>query len=272
MITSTGNDRIKNIIKLSTSTKARREQNAFVSEGVKMFIEAPLARIKEVYVSEDLVGKITRVIESSEECEEKDLYEKCRKKLDERGYETVSDQVFNKISDTVTPQGILCVIKKDIQDVGRIIEKNKGKDLRVLVVENIRDPGNLGTMIRTMEAAGFNLMLASEGTVDMYNPKVIRSTMGSVFRVPVVYTGDLARDIGLLKEAGVRVYAAHLKGQRFHNEVKAAGRVAVMIGNEARGLSDEAAALADEYIKIKMHGQVESLNAAVAAAVLMFGI
>ncbi len=270
MITSNSNNKIKNIIKLCTSSKARREQNAFVAEGVKMFIEAPLARIKEVYVSEDLLDKITGVIENTEKDLDTTLYAECRKKLEKTAYETVSRQVFSKISDTVTPQGILCVMEKDIQNIGEMIEGHKDKDLRVLVVENIRDPGNLGTMIRTMEAAGCDFMLASEGTVDVYNPKVIRSTMGSVYRIPVIYSDDLIRDLKLLKEAGVKLYAAHLKGRDLLNEVAYPERMGIMIGNEAAGLSDEAAGLADRLIRIPMEGQVESLNAAVAAALLLY--
>lgn len=259
MITSNSNNKIKNIIKLCTNSKARREQNAFVAEGVKMFIEAPSARIKEVYVREDFFDKITGVTDKS-----------CLNKLENTGYETVSTQVFNKISDTVTPQGILCVIERDTQDIEKAITDHEGRDLRVLVVENIRDPGNLGTMIRTMEAAGYDLMLASEGTVDVYNPKVIRSTMGSVYRIPVIYSDDLIRDLKLLKEAGVKLYAAHLKGRDFDVGTDHTGRTGIMIGNEAAGLSDEVSGLADELVKIPMKGQVESLNAAVAAALLLY--
>lgn len=127
-------------------------------------------------------------------------------------------------------------------------------------------------MIRTMEAAGCNLMLASMGTVDVYNPKVIRSTMGSVYRIPVIYSDDLIRDLNILKGSGVRLYAAHLKGRSYYNEIGYTDRTGILIGNEAAGLSDEVSAAADELVKIPMQGQVESLNAAVAAALLMFAI
>ena len=257
MITSTSNNKIKNVIKLCTSSKARREQNAFVAEGVKMFIEAPLARIKEVFVSEDLAGR---------------LGDECLRKLEETGYETVSSQVFSKISDTVTPQGILCIIEMDKQDLKEVIDDHKDSRFKVLIVENIRDPGNMGTMIRTMEAAGYDFMLASEGSVDVYNPKVIRSTMGSIYRIPVIYSDDLKRDIDLLKGEGVRFLAAHLNGQDLTKGTDHGNRLAVMIGNEAAGLSREISDKADELVRIPMKGQVESLNAAVAAAVLMFAI
>ena len=270
MITSTTNNKIKNIIKLCTGSKARREQNAFVAEGVKMFIEAPLARIREVYVNEGLLDKITYVTQNRAGDTESDLYRECLNKLKSSGYETVNDKVFNRISDTVTPQGILCVIENTPQDIEKMAGDHRKGDLKILVVENIRDPGNLGTMIRTMEAAGYDFMLASEGTVDVYNPKVIRSTMGSIYRVPVIYSTDLNRDIDLLKKEGVKFLAAHLNGQDLTKGVDYGNRVAVMIGNEAAGLSMEISEKADELVRIPMKGQVESLNAAVAAAVMMY--
>lgn len=272
IITSISNNKIKNIIKLCTGSRARREQNAFVAEGVKMFIEAPSARIKEVYVSEDLLNKITYVIQNETADPDASLYTECAKKLENTGYELVTPKVFSRISDTVTPQGILCVMEKDTQDIGKMTEIHKEGDLRILVVENIRDPGNMGTMIRTMEAAGYDFMLASEGSVDVYNPKVIRSTMGSIYRIPVIYSDDLKRDIDLLKGEGVRFLAAHLNGQDLTKGADHGNRLAVMIGNEAAGLSREISDKADELVRIPMKGQVESLNAAVAAAVLMFAI
>ena len=117
-----------------------------------------------------------------------------------------------------------------------------------------------------------NLILASRDTVDVYNPKVIRSTMGSVYRVPLFYSDDLERDIVKLKSFGVKFYAAHLKGKSFYNEVEYPDKTAIMIGNEGNGLSDRISLLSDEYIKIPMAGQLESLNASVAAAILMYSI
>ena len=272
MITSISNGRIKNIIQLNTSSRARREQNAFVAEGPKMFIEAPSLRIKEVYLSEELLGKINTALNSDNSDTEAEILIKCAHKLKETGYTEVNRQIFKKISDTVTPQGIISIIEKNNCEVQELVGAGEDKPLHVLVIENIQDPGNLGTMIRTAEAAGYDFILASEGTVDVYNPKVIRSTMGSVFRVPVVYTDDLKRSVEELKTAGVKVYAAHLKGRYEYNKIAYGNRSAVMIGNEANGLSDGTAAISDELIRIPMHGQVESLNAAVAAALLMFHI
>lgn len=270
MITSTNNDRIKNIVQLNSSSKARHTQNAFVAEGIKMFMEAPLLCINEVYLSEELHDRINIAVRYDDDNDEGQLLKKCAIKLKETGYEEVSAQVFKKMSDTVTPQGILTVVREERHRLEEFLEGKDRSGLHVLILENLQDPGNMGTMIRTAEAAGYDLIVANEGTVDMYNPKVIRSTMGSIYRVPVIYSQALSGDIDRLKDAGVQVYAAHLKAKRDYREISFGRRIAVMIGNEGNGLSDETASKADEYIKIPMQGQVESLNAAVAAALLMF--
>lgn len=270
MITSTNNDRIKNIVQLNSSSKARHIQNAFVAEGIRMFMEAPLLCINEVYLSEELHDKINIAVRYDDDNDEAQLLKKCAAKLKETGYEEVSAQVFKKMSDTVTPQGILTVVREERYRLEEFLEGKDRSDLHVLILENLQDPGNMGTMIRTAEAAGYDLIIANEGTVDMYNPKVIRSTMGSIYRLPVIYSSNLSEDIDRLKAAGVQVYAAHLKAKRDYREISFGRRIAVMIGNEGNGLSDETASKADEYIKIPMKGQVESLNAAVAAALIMF--
>lgn len=272
MITSTSNNKIKNVVQLISSSKARREQMAFISEGIKMFMEAPLLCIKEVFISEELLDKINIAERYDDNDEEGQLLKKCGEKLKTTGYTDVSAQVFKKMSDTMTPQGILTVVRKEQFKLSELMYSKDRSELHILILENIQDPGNLGTMIRTAEAAGYDFIMANAGTVDMYNPKVIRSTMGSIYRVPVVYTADLTGDIKSIKDKGVKVLAAHLKGKRSFLEVDAGQRLAVMIGNEGKGLTDETAALADEYVKIPMKGQVESLNAAVAAALLMFNI
>ena len=140
----------------------------------------------------------------------------------------------------------------------------------VMILENIQDPGNLGTIIRAGEGAGITGVVMSSDTADIYNPKVIRSTMGSVLRVPFVYASDLKEACEQMKKAGISLYAAHLKGMHNYDQEDYTKDTGFLIGNEAKGLTDEMAAVADTYIKIPMAGQVESLNAAVASSVLMF--
>ena len=144
------------------------------------------------------------------------------------------------------------------------------KDGLYLLLENIQDPGNLGTMFRTGEGAGVDGIFMSKETVDLYNPKTIRSTMGSVFRVPFCYVDSLPDTIEMLRAKGVMVFAAHLKGEKLYHQLSFLGGSAFLIGNEGNGLTKECADKADAYLKIPMEGKLESLNAAVSAAILMY--
>lgn len=275
MITSYNNRSVKEVIQLAQKAKARSKEGLFVAEGIKMFDEAPLKRIEKVYISERM---------------EKELYERYDKKLNQLLCEIVADDVFLKMSDTKTPQGILCLVRQfryNIEDMlagkchskaaGMSIvmntpagnDKNK-KQMLFMVLENIQDPGNLGTIFRAGEAAGVDGIIMSRQTVDIYNPKTIRSTMGSVYRVPFLYTDDLCGVIRMMKEREINVYAAHLQADKCYDEFDYHGSCAFLIGNEANGLSQEAAECAGTYLKIPMKGKVESLNAAVASSILLY--
>ena len=256
------NKQIKELAAWNRKSKARREDGVFLIEGTKMFLEAPMERIRETFVSESFFEAERQKIESGKNSP-------CIEKLNVCGYEIVSDSVFAKITDTMTPQGILCVMNQfTYKTEDLLIRKNP----TLMVLEDLQDPGNLGTIMRTGEGAGIDGIIMSKGCVDIYNPKTIRSTMGSLYRVPFVYTDDLEKTIQELKEKGLQFFAAHLKGNDFYDEVDyaACGGIGFLIGNEGNGLKDTTAALADRYIKIPMEGQVESLNAAIAASVLMY--
>ena len=164
MITAASNSRIKRLVQLNQKSKLRRTEDVFLAEGVKMFLEAPREQLQEVYVSESFLEERS-----------------CREHMEEVGYEVVSDSVFSKISDTCTPQGVLCVLKQFHYNIEEML---RDKAPLFLLLENIQDPGNLGTMLRTGEGAGVSGIIMSRDTVDLYNPKVIRSTMGSIYRVP----------------------------------------------------------------------------------------
>lgn len=219
-------------------------------EGIKMFQEAPENEIVKAYISEELFEKGT--LKSS---------------LEGIPYEVLKNDVFSHVSDTKTPQGILCIME---QKKYRLEQLTKGDAPLLLVLENLQDPGNLGTMMRTAEGAGVTGVLLSRGCVDIYNPKTIRSTMGSIYRVPFLYTDNLLEDMDKLHEKGIVTFAAHLKGKGYYDEESYKGPTAFLIGNEGNGLSDELSGKAKQYIKIPMEGQLESLNAAVAAAILMY--
>lgn len=139
-----------------------------------------------------------------------------------------------------------------------------------MVLETIQDPGNLGTILRAGEGAGVTGVVMDANTADIYNPKVIRSTMGSVLRMPFVYVENFHETLKELKQRKIRLFAAHLKGKNAYDLEDYTGDTAFLIGNEANGLTEETAAMADTYVRIPMEGRVESLNAAVASSVLMF--
>ena len=251
MISSTSNAQVKAVAALVKKAKARREQDLFVVEGIRMFREIPAGRLHKAYVSESFLSQPGN----------ETLLERCP-------WEAVKDEVFKATSDTQTPQGILALVRQYHYRLEDILEQ-PGRAL-LMVLETLQDPGNLGTILRAGEGAGVTGVIMNRETADIYNPKVIRSTMGSIYRVPFFYTDDLKGTVERIKAAGVRLYAAHLKGENNYDKADYTGSTGFMIGNEALGLKDETAALADSYVKIPMAGQVESLNAAVAASVLMF--
>lgn len=252
MITSTGNKQVKNIIQLSKKSKARKEADQFVVEGIKMFMEAPRECIEQVYVSESFIAKQ----------ENKDI-------LGNIEYEILEDNVFLTASDTKTPQGILCIMKQFHYTVDQIIQAEKA---HIILLEDLQDPGNLGTIMRAGEGAGISGVIMSQNCVDIYNPKTIRSTMGSIYRVPFVYVEDLKETVKILKKNNTITYAAHLKQSQDYEKLDYTKSTAFMIGNEGNGLSDELSQMADAYLKIPMAGQVESLNAAIAASILMYEV
>lgn len=250
MITSTSNKQVKNVIQLNKKSKARKEEDVFVVEGIKMFVEAPRDAIKQVYVSQTFLSK-----------------ENNKSLLGNIKYEILEDHVFEVASDTKTPQGIITILKQFHYDAMDIIMK---PNQQIILLEDLQDPGNLGTILRAGEGAGISGVLLSENCVDIYNPKTIRSTMGSIYRVPFAYVADLKECVRLLKQNEITVLAAHLKQSQDYDKIDLTKPHAFMIGNEGNGLSDELSSIADSYIKIPMVGKVESLNAAIAASVLMY--
>lgn len=259
MITSTGNQRVKQIIQWQTKAKQRRQDDVFVAEGLKMYEEAPLGLIREVYLTDVLMEQLGRSRDKAH------LY--IEEKLKKTGYELVSEEVFVRMSDTQTPQGILTVLRRPVYELQQLLQ---GDRPLLTLLEDLQDPGNLGTIVRTGEGAGITGVIMSKKTVDIYNPKTIRSTMGSIYRVPFLYVEDMGETVRALQKKGIHVYAAHLEGRSYYNSFSFVGGTAFLIGNEGNGLSRETADLADSYLKIPMEGQVESLNAAIAASLLMY--
>ena len=259
IITANSNPKIKNINKLNKNTSFRKEKQVFIIEGIRMFRELPVDRVKQVFVSETAYQKYKA------ELSEKGITEQDRRLI------VVSDSVFQSMSQTKTPQGLLAVADRyhyTMDGLISVMEKRENGNT-FLVLESIQDPGNLGTIVRTAEAADVTGIIIGGDSCDIYNPKVVRSTMGTIFRVPFVYVDDLAGAVDRLKKHGIVVYGAHLDGQDLY-----AGKLeknsAFLIGNEGNGLTVELSSKADRLIRIPMAGQVESLNAAISATLLAY--
>ena len=250
MITSANNGQVKTIIQLNQKAKARREQGLFIAEGIKMFREAPADWVHKVYVTEALVQD-----------------ESIMKNVKNFPHEIVADSVFRQMSDTQTPQGVLTVLKKPSYDIKDLIN---GENPLIMVLEDLQDPGNVGTIFRTGEGAGVGGIFLTKNSVDVTNPKVIRSTMGSVYRMPFLYVEDVVSLKQHLEKKSIRTFAAHLKGENAYDQENYTGGTAFFIGNEGNGLTEQAAEAADCLIRIPMCGKVESLNAAMASGILMY--
>lgn len=254
MITSTANAQMKHVVKLKKSASYRRKHHEFLVEGIRMVQEIPPQYLKRLYVTEAFLARHEKLFA-------------------DKSYETVSEAVFKELSDTMTPQGVLAVADCLSHSFEQLLEEGSegGYPPALLLLENLQDPGNLGTILRVAEGAGITGILLSKDTVDIYNPKVVRSTMGSIFRIPFCVVDNLFEAVERLRDKKIRTCAAHLQGDNFYGMDFTKG-VCIFIGNEGNGLTKELTSLADNKVRIPMKGQVESLNAATAATVFSYEI
>jgi RNA methyltransferase, TrmH family len=252
LITSTQNSKIKWVRALQNDAKARREAKAFVVEGVRLVEEALASgwEIQWMIYSDDLSGRGRALVE----------------KFSQRGgaLDSVTSQVMGAVSDTQNDQGILAVV--EIRQPVLPAELDF-----VFIADSIRDPGNLGTMIRTAAAAGVPVLLLSTGTVDPFAPKVVRSAMGGHFRLPILVTGWDEIE-ALVRRYGLAVYLADRMGGIPYTQADFLEPLALVVGGEAEGASPAANSLAKARVAIRMPGGGESLNAAVASGILLFEI
>ncbi len=251
----------KFILELQKKPAVRRSSGLYTVDGPKMAGELDLTDVENVYVTKSFLA-------SGHASE-------CAELLKNVAYELIQDSEMKQISDTVSPQGILVVAKQRKTRGIRAITEGVKAPL-ILILETIQDPGNLGTIIRMAEAAGVTGIIMNKETVDAYSPKVVRSTMGALLRLPFVVVDDVVKAAGALAAGEytggepVRIYSARLDGAVDYASVDYRGASAIMIGNEAHGLSEELSGCADQNILIPMCGATESLNAAVAASVISF--
>lgn len=254
LITSKDNDLIKHIRKLKEK-KYRDEFGEFVVEGVKMIEEAirENAQIKYIIVCDDCKTESSMTQDQ--------LYDIAK-------YECVyvTEKIFKLITDVVAPQGIMAIVEKP----SKVENKIDYKQDYFLLLDNIQDPGNMGTILRTADSLNMKQIIVSPGTADCYNSKVVRSTMGAIFRVNVIER-DLEKVIKEMQKREIKVYATDLKTDKTIYDVDYK-KAAVVIGNEANGVSQNVLEAANERIKIPMPGKTESLNAAVATGVILYEI
>ncbi|WP_335872702.1 TrmH family RNA methyltransferase [Bacillus sp. 2205SS5-2] len=244
VVESIKNPKVKQWRKLLTR-KERDKTGMFIVEGFHLVEEALKERdtVMEVMISEEVE------IPTSWNINNKQMTR-------------LTHEVTKALSDTESPQGVFAIC----------YQTNSGEHLRgtsFLLIDSVQDPGNLGTMIRTADAAGMDAVILGTGTVDAYNPKVLRSAQGSHFHIPI-YRQDLGRTIDVLKEKEVSIYGTALENGVNFSTVEMNSSFAILMGNEGSGVSRELLAKTDENLYIPIYGKSESLNVAVAAGILMY--
>lgn len=252
VITSKDNEIIKNIRKLKEK-KYRDIEGKYIIEGIKLIEEAikENASIDKVVICEDCIN--------NDSIESKLMYE-----IAKNDCIYVSEKIFDLITDVSTPQGILAVINKK--------DNSSNIDYRedvIVVLDDLQDPGNLGTILRTLDSIGLHQIIITKNTADAYNSKVVRSTMGAIFRINIIQTEDLPKALNEIKKHKFKIMATSLSGSKSIYDIEYNKKV-IIIGNESKGVSEAVFKEADELIKIPMLGKAESLNASVATSVILY--
>ncbi len=280
VISSKDNEIIKNIRKLKEK-KYRDLENAYLIEGIKIVKEAIAenAKIRQIIMCEDFTDNV--------ELDKDTLYELARHNLI-----YVTRNIMDSLSDVKTPQGIIGVVEKSKRFAEEDNDENKSKnnidaetnmlgnktgiepkvdytqDI-IIALDGVQDPGNLGTIIRTADSANLNQIIISKTSADPYNPKVVRSTMGAIFRVNIIETENIVEELKKAQENGFKVMVTALDSSESIYKTEFNKKV-IVIGNEANGVSKEVQSIADEKVKIPMLGKTESLNASIAAGIMIY--
>lgn len=248
-IESKNNILFKDLKKLKDKKKYREEKKQYIIEGFRFVKEAIKANayLESIIITENFYNKEKIFIDS----------------INEQGLKIIimSKILLDELCDTENPQGIIGVVQ--IND--KILKEGN----TVILVDKVQDPGNMGTIIRTAHAVGARGIITTKGTVDIYNDKVLRSSMGSIFYVPVIEDYDL-EIVKNLKNQGYKLLVSSLQGKNNFFEEKLTGNIIIAVGNEGNGVSDEVYEISDIKVKIPMPGNSESLNVAIATSVMMY--
>lgn len=256
-ITSSSNQFIKDIKKLNRK-RNRWKEKKYIIEGIKIIEEA---------INENL--KLNYIVYSEEALQNDELNKLLNTIENKATLVEVSNSIFEEISDTENPQGVLGVLSFDINNCDDIRKYNQAN---FIFLDALQDPGNLGTIIRSADAFNISGIILGEGCVDPYNQKVVRSTMGSIFRVPIYMCENSITFLEDIKENGFNIISTDLNGLELSEGLKNLNKNIFIIGNESKGVREEYLNLSNKRIKIPMPGKAESLNAGVAASIIMYEI
>jgi len=253
VISSKENEIIKNIKKLKEK-KYRDLNNEYIIEGIKIIQEAiqENAKIKQIIICDDC--------EKNSNISQEMMYEIAK-------YECiyVTNKIFTSLTDVKNPQGIMAIVEKNNSKEEKI---DYNQDI-IVALDDLQDPGNLGTILRTVDSIGINQILVSKGTADSYNPKVVRSTMGAIFRVKIIECEDLEKTLKEIKKHKFEILVTSLQTENSIYDIKYNKKV-IVIGNEANGVEEKIQNMADVKVKIPMLGRTESLNASVATGIILY--
>lgn len=253
IITSSQNSFIKKLKLLQKSKKQRTKEKVFIVEGLRAVKEIPKGwPIHQYVIAESCAASAGEIIRE-----------------DSRLVLYVSDSVFASISDTKSPQGIMAVVSQPDYSIDQVISQDQGF---FIIADEIQDPGNLGTLLRTAHGAGAHGLFLSKGSVDIYNPKTIRATMGSIFHIPLFIDLDMEWLIPKLITQDTNLYATALEESKMLYDYDYREKTGIIIGNEANGINEKTKELVSNFIKIPMPGNAESLNASIAAGICMFEV
>jgi TrmH family RNA methyltransferase len=257
VLTSMQNPLIKEILLLQKKKSERRKQGLFIVEGIKAIQEIPKDYFVREYILSETFNKENFFIDSQKGrvCENntKVVY--------------VKESIFNAISDTETPQGIMAVVEQKTASLEDILAKEHSFGL---VLENVQDPGNLGTIIRSAYGFKVDYLILSKGCVDLFSPKTIRASMGALFHIPIVVDEEIEKITQSLQAMNVKLYVTEVEKAKEVFQVSFKGKAALVIGNEGNGASSYIKQQADERVYIPMPGGLESLNASIAASICMY--
>ena len=250
VITSKDNENIRKIRRLKEK-KYRDLENSYIIEGLKLVKEAISEKID--------IQQIVICEENNSEIDKETLYEIAKYNLI-----YVTRKIFETLTDVKNPQGIMAVVKKNKSN----LDIDYSEEI-ILALDNLQDPGNLGTILRTLDSANLKQLIISKNSVDCYNPKVVRSTMGAIFRVNIIEVDNLKQELIIDKKNNFKIMVTSLDAKNNIYNTDFSKKI-IVIGNEANGVSKEIQDLADEKVKIPMLGKTESLNASVAAGIMIY--